>query len=119
MTTTDVLYLVLAFTAGLGLAGLHFAGLWLTISRLPQSKHPGLLMIVSLIIRLGITLTAIYFVMGGHWQRLLACVAGFLIGRLVCVRIWGQGGQGKTQEKARDLNDHTANAEAVAHGHHS
>jgi len=119
MTATEILYLVLAFIAGIGLAGLHFAGLWLTISKLATSKHPGVLTMLSLLVRLSLTLTAIYFVMGGHWQRLLACVVGFFIARLVAVRIWGPNGNTKISGKTHGRDDHATREEAVAHGHHS
>ena len=81
--------LVLAFMAGLGLGVFYFGGLWLTVQRLPQARHPGLLTLLSLIIRLGVTLAAFYLVMAGRWERLLVCLAGFLLVRVVLVRRWG------------------------------
>jgi F1F0 ATPase subunit 2 len=81
--------LVLAFVAGLGLGLFYFGGLWLTVQRLPQARHPGLLTLVSLIVRLGLTLAVFYLVMAGRWERLLACLVGFLLVRLVLVRRWG------------------------------
>ncbi len=85
----QLITLFLAFVAGLAVGLFYFGGLWLTVQRLPQAKHPGLLTLMSLIIRLGVTLLVFYLVMAGRWERLLVCLAGFLLVRLVLVRRWG------------------------------
>ncbi len=81
--------LIPAFAAGLLLGLFYFGGLWLTVQRLPRSEHPGMLTLVSLIIRLGVTLAGFYLVMAGRWERLLVCLAGFLLVRIVLVRRLG------------------------------
>ncbi len=91
--------LLLAFVAGVVLGLFYYGGLWLTIQRLPQSSRPGMLTAVSLFLRLGLVLVAFYLVMGGSWERLLACLAGFLLARVLLVRRWGPGG--KFQETSR------------------
>ncbi|MCM0612447.1 ATP synthase subunit I [Marinobacter sediminum] len=71
---------------GLGVAlGLAFLwGLWLTVRRLEVTRHPGFLMMGSLFLRLGITLTGFYFISQyGDWQHLLAAVVGFTLPRLL------------------------------------
>jgi len=85
----QLLTLFLAFVAGLVLGLFYFGGLWLTVQRLPQSRHPGLLTLASLVVRLGVTLAAFYLVMGGRWERLLVCLAGFLLVRFLLVRRLG------------------------------
>jgi F1F0 ATPase subunit 2 len=47
------------------------------------------LSLVSLMIRLGVTLAGFYLVMAGRWERLLACLVGFLLMRTVLVRRLG------------------------------
>jgi F1F0 ATPase subunit 2 len=81
--------MLLAFVAGIAVGIFYFGGLWLTVQRLPQTNHPGLLTLVSLIIRLGVALPVFYLVMAGRWERLLVCLVGFLLVRLVLVRRWG------------------------------
>jgi F1F0 ATPase subunit 2 len=81
--------LVLAFLAGLALGLFYYGGLWLTVQRLPQSRSPGVLAVVSLLLRLTLALAAFYLVMGGRWERLLACVAGFLLVRTLLVHRLG------------------------------
>lgn len=80
-----LLRLIPAFLAG-GLLGLvFFGGLWLTIRSLPSSRMPGLLVMVSLIVRLTMVLAGFFWVMGGRWERLLSCLAGFLLARTMIV----------------------------------
>ena len=80
--------LFLAFVAGIVVGLFYFGGLWLTVQRLPQTRRPAVLSLVSLFIRLGLTLAVFYLVMAGRGERLLACLAGFLLMRLVLVRRW-------------------------------
>jgi F1F0 ATPase subunit 2 len=86
---TQILSLLLAVLAGLALGLWYFGGLWLTVQRLPSARHPGVLSLMSLIIRLGLTLAVFYLVMAGRWERLLACLVGFLLMRTVLVRRLG------------------------------
>ena len=80
--------LFLAFVAGIVVGLFYFGGLWLTVQRLPQTRRPAVLSLVSLFIRLSLTLAVFYLVMAGRWERLLACLAGFLLMRLLLVRRW-------------------------------
>jgi F1F0 ATPase subunit 2 len=77
----------LAVLAGLVLGLLYFGGLWLTVRRIACSKRPALLMFGSFAVRLLVTLFGFYFVMDGRWERLLACLSGFLVMRFVLTRI--------------------------------
>ena len=79
----DMLPLVLAGVAGLLLGSLFFGGLWWTVRRGSSSPRPQLWFLGSMLLRTSIVLAGFYFVGRGHWQRLLLCLAGFVIGRLV------------------------------------
>lgn len=83
----ETLLLVLAWAAGTGLGGLYFAGLWWTIRRGLASKRPALLLLGSMLVRTAALLAGFYYVSGGHWQRLLACVLGFVTARLIATRL--------------------------------
>lgn len=85
----DILGLLLAFAAGIALGGSYFYGLWLTAWRLARGERPALLLAVSGLCRLAVLLAAFYLVMGGHWERLVACLAGFVLARLVLTRRLG------------------------------
>ena len=80
-----MLVLVLAFIAGLALGAFYFGGLWLTVRRLAETSRTALWFGASFVIRTGVTLIAFYFVMGGRWERMVACLIGFLIVRQVLI----------------------------------
>lgn len=88
-TGVDIVWLVSAFVVGLALAGVHFAGLWWTIRRLPTAKRPALVMLASYVVRVAVTVAGFILIMGGQWPRLVACLVGFVLGRLVLTRVWG------------------------------
>lgn len=82
MTMSDVLNLMLAGMAGVALGVIFFGGLWWTIRKGVSSRRPALWFLGSLLVRMGIALTGFYFVSLGNWQRLVACLIGFVVARL-------------------------------------
>jgi len=84
----EALQLIVGFCVG-ALAGIfYFGGLWFTLRRLPRARHPIVLALGSLVLRTGIAVTVfVLMVRGGRWQRLLLCVAGFVVARLVLVGV--------------------------------
>ncbi len=85
--TLDMAILALSLVAGLVLGGIFFGGLWWTIRRGVASARPWLWFGGSLILRLGVALGGFYYVSGGEWQRLLACLLGFLLARLTVIQL--------------------------------
>ena len=77
----ELLFLALEFVAGIVLGILFFYGLWLTVRRAFESKMPALWFVGGFLLRTAITLAGFYFVSMGNWQYLIACLAGFVIGR--------------------------------------
>lgn len=84
-----ILYLALAFAAGLVLGAFHFVSLWMTLHKLPSAKHPALVSTASYLIRMAVTLLGFYLVMRGSWERLLVCLGGFIVTRMYLVRRYG------------------------------
>ncbi|HHX91772.1 MAG TPA: ATP synthase subunit I [Paracoccus sp.] len=78
---SGALALFLAAGAGTVLGLFYYGGLWLTVRQLERTRRPALLFGASLILRLSLTVLGFYTVMGGGWQRALACLAGFVIAR--------------------------------------
>lgn len=78
----------MGFAAGIVTGTVYFYLLWLTVKKLPVVKGKGMLLIGSLIIRLGLVLAVFYGVLKGtgEWENLIACFAGFMIVRFVSVR---------------------------------
>jgi F1F0 ATPase subunit 2 len=83
MTTGDVLALALAAIAGLLLGAIFFGGLYLTVRQGVSSGSPALWCFGSLVVRMGTALAGFHFVSDGSWQRLVACLLGFVVARLV------------------------------------
>jgi len=77
--------MIIAFIAGLALGILFFGGLWLTVKKAVTSKIPTLWIFSSFFLRISITLVGFYFISSGNWQRLLICVAGFIIARTIVI----------------------------------
>ena len=80
---SESLPVILAFVMG-GLLGTFFyGGLWWTIQKGVSSKQPALLFTGSLAVRTLIALAGFYFVSRGNWHRLLGCLVGFVIARIL------------------------------------
>jgi F1F0 ATPase subunit 2 len=69
--------------AGMALGGFFYLGLWLTVRALVTSRHPLLVTVASFWIRTLVVLGSFLYLMRGHWEYALACVTGFVIGRVL------------------------------------
>ena len=79
----DTLGLMPGLLMGVLLGGMFFGGLWWTAQKGISSNRPVLWFFGSMLLRTSITLAGFYLVARGHWERLLVCLLGFLIARLV------------------------------------
>ena len=93
----ETLTLVLACVAGGVLGTIFFGGLWWTIRKGVSSKQPALWLFGSMLLRMSIALAGFYFVSGGHWERLLACLLGFVLARLVVTWLTRSSGENQTR----------------------
>lgn len=84
---SDLLHLILAVLAGVGLGVVFFGGLWWTVRQGISSGQPARWLLVGGVLRMGIVLAGFYFVTGGSWQRAVACLAGFIVARIVVLRL--------------------------------
>ena len=75
--------LVLAALAGAALGAMFFGGLWWTARRGAASQRPALWFSASLLLRMGVALPGFFVVAGGRWERMLACLVGFLLARTI------------------------------------
>ena len=85
----ETLTLVLVLVTGVLLGVMFFGGLWWTVRKGVSSKQPAFWFFGSLLLRTSITLAGFYFASGGHWNRLLICLLGFVIGRFIVMRLTG------------------------------
>jgi F1F0 ATPase subunit 2 len=73
--------MVLVFMAGLALGAMFFLGLWYTVQKATTSKAPALWVLGSFLFRVGIVMLGFYYIGVGNWQKLLVCLAGFIVAR--------------------------------------
>jgi|SRR5271165_1718924 len=92
----EVLLLALSLSAGMLLGTIFFGGLWWTVRKGVSSEQPALWFFGSLFLRMSIVLAGFYFVSGGHWERLLLCLAGFVIARLTVTRLTQSSGDNQS-----------------------
>lgn len=80
-----------AIAAGLGvLLGLAFFGsLRWVVGRLISARWPAIWMLGSAVARIGLMVAALLVIGQGRWERIVAVLAGFLVGRSVAIRAWG------------------------------
>ncbi len=83
----DLIALLLSGLAGLALGAFFFGGLWWTLRKVLVSLRPVLWQLGSLLVRFGVVLSGFYLVADGTWQRMFACLAGFVLARFVLLRL--------------------------------
>ncbi|MEN1760867.1 ATP synthase subunit I [Anoxynatronum sibiricum] len=77
--------MILGFLGGMGLGLVFFGGLYWSVNQLPTAKHPGFLMVASMLVRMAILLTGLYFLMAGDIKNLLAAVAGVMLVKFMMI----------------------------------
>ncbi len=77
----DASMIIVALVVGMGLGAMFFGGLWWTLRKAMASPWPALWFAPSLLLRMSLTLLGLYLVSAGHWQRMLACLAGMAVSR--------------------------------------
>ena len=93
----ETLTLVLASVAGVSLGALFFGGLWWTVQKGVSSKRPARWFFGSLLLRMSIVLVGFYFVSSGHWKRLVMCLLGFVLARLIVTWLTRPSGDNQTR----------------------
>jgi F1F0 ATPase subunit 2 len=83
---SDFLPLALALLGGGLLGAFFFGGLWWTVQKGVTSELPAFWFLGSLLLRTGAILAGFYLVSQGHWSRLVACLLGFVIARVIVVK---------------------------------
>lgn len=89
----DILIYIISFFAGVIVGLFYFGSLWFTLLYLSKAQRPVLMAVGSFFIRLAITLLGFYLIMGGHWERLLIALGGFILARIFLSRRLRVGGR--------------------------
>jgi F1F0 ATPase subunit 2 len=87
MAINELLILAFSCAAGMVLGAIFFGGLWWTVRGIVVSKLPVVWVVVSLLLRVSIVVTGFYFVGRDQWQRLLLCLLGFVVARVIVTRL--------------------------------
>jgi F1F0 ATPase subunit 2 len=84
---TEVSPLLLALALGAILGAMFFGGLWWTVARGTGSRNAALWFLLSLLLRTSVAMLGFYLVGRGSWENLAACLAGFVVARLIVTRL--------------------------------
>jgi F1F0 ATPase subunit 2 len=79
--------IALALLSGILLGVIFFGGLWWTVRRGLLSPVPAMWFSASSLIRTAVALAGFYVVSCGEWRRLLACLLGFFLARIVVMHV--------------------------------
>lgn len=89
MNMLEWLRWVWIFGAGFGLGLFFYGGLWLTVKQLTRTAVPGALFFFSFLGRTLVSVVGIYLLSGQQVANVLISVLGFMLARLLAVRLWG------------------------------
>ena len=95
--------LAASLAAGLLLGGIFFGGLWLTVRKALASQRPALWFLCSLLLRMSVALGGFFVVADGRWERLSACLVGFVLARFFITRLT-KSQAGDPQNHSREVN---------------
>ncbi|HUN98446.1 MAG TPA: ATP synthase subunit I [Bradyrhizobium sp.] len=84
---SETLALTQALAAGLFLGAMFFGGLWWTVRKGISSPLPGLWFLGSMLLRTSLALAGFSYVTAGEWKNLLACLSGFVVARILVMRL--------------------------------
>ncbi|MEO5926454.1 MAG: ATP synthase subunit I [Bryobacteraceae bacterium] len=79
----ESLRLLLVLMAGVVLGAVFFGGLWWTVQKNLATQQPAVWFLGSHFLRTAIVLAGFFFIGRGHWERMLVCLLGFLMARLI------------------------------------
>jgi F1F0 ATPase subunit 2 len=83
----ESLSLILAWVTGVILGMLFFGGLWWTVQKGLPSERSAFWFFASLVMRTSVVLVGFYLIGQGHWERLPVCLLGFVVARLIVIRL--------------------------------
>lgn len=87
---------IFCLLVGGGLGFIYFGGLWWTVRKLPRSRRPHLLTLVSLFVRSGFVLAGLLLVARtGRWPSIVAALLGMIAVRWFLIRRWSPGKEAK------------------------
>jgi F1F0 ATPase subunit 2 len=86
-TMSEAPFIAVAAAVGAVLGAIFYGGLWWTIRRGLLSRRPAVWFLTSLLARTAVAVIGFYEVFRGDWKRLVACLAGFILARMLVTRL--------------------------------
>jgi F1F0 ATPase subunit 2 len=86
MAMNEMANLTWALLAGLSFGAMFFGGLWWTVRRSMSARHPAFWLLGSVMLRTSVALAGFYFVGRDDWERLVVCLVGFVLARIIVMR---------------------------------
>ena len=85
---SELLGWFLGVLGGAALGLFYYAGLWFTLRRLPEQAHPALWVFGSFTLRLAVSMTGFYFILGPdhNLPRLGVALLAFIATRVLLTR---------------------------------
>ncbi|MCF6158248.1 MAG: ATP synthase subunit I [wastewater metagenome] len=93
VVTYDNLFIILLLVAGSGLSVFYYGSLWLVVRNLMLVRRPKFLILGSFFGRIISTVGVFCLIgitMSNHWERLIACMAGFLLMRMYLIQYYSR-----------------------------
>jgi len=87
MSTHEIAALTLVFFTGVAIGAAFFGGLWWTVLTGVRTTRAALLFLTSFQLRTTFVLIAFYLVGTNRLDRLGVCLLGFVLGRVLIVRL--------------------------------
>jgi len=84
---SEILYMILAFIAGMALGMFFFGGLRFTVKKAITAKIPAIWIFGSFILRVSVVMLGFYYISPGGWQSLIVSVLGFIVARFVVTHL--------------------------------
>lgn len=94
-----ILDLLFPLCIGVILGGSFFYTLWLTVNKGLKSSHPAFWFLGSVLARMSVAITVFYWVSDDNLFRLLMCLIGFIIGRVVMTKTLSKNKDNKVNQK--------------------
>ena len=86
----DITVLLLAATGGGFLGVFYFVGLRWTLRKSLASKAAALWFLGSFLLRSSVCLYGIYWIGANDFLRILACLGGFIVARMIVIKLTGE-----------------------------
>jgi len=83
----NIASLAVVLMGGILLGGFFFGGLWWTVQKGLRSHHPAAWFFGSTLLRTGVALAGFYLLAHDDWRKLVICLLGFFLARIVVTRM--------------------------------